>query len=392
MTKYELRRKEIKERKDEIRTLLAGDSEIENIDALTDELRGFDGELEKMEKREKALASLTAVSDDDLEERKLDAAGVKPEERKVTKGFTTEERAARGKLLKEDRSITVDNSSVVLPKHTANTINDTFNPVSTLVDRVRQMPLMGGESFEMPYVESYGVGGYTAQGIDYNDVETVFAFSPIGKTKLTAYQEWPEEVNRLADAPYEAMVVDGVRKAVRTKMSREILIGDGTTGHYVGIFDDNAAGLSTSDDLEVAAITNTLLDDIVYGYGGIEEVEDEAALILNKKDLRDFAKLRSTDGFRIHDIVRSSMNTGTIDSTPYIINSACIYLADATAGQYNMAYGPLENYMQAIFSDMEVKSSDDYKFKQGITAHRGSIFAGGNVIAKEGFLRIKKSA
>ena len=34
------------------------------------------------------------------------------------------------------------------------------------------------------------------------------------------------------------------------------------------------------------AITDETLDDIIYGYGGDEEVEDVAVLILNKKDLK----------------------------------------------------------------------------------------------------------
>lgn len=47
-----------------------------------------------------------------------------------------------------------------------------------------------------------------------------------------------------------------------------------------------------------------------------------------------------------------------------------------------MAYGPLSNYQLTIFSDMDVQRSTDFKFKQGMIAHRGSVFAGGNVISK----------
>jgi len=391
MNKWELRKQEINKRKLEIRAIVDGDQDIDDMDALDVELRAFEKELLAIEKREKASRALSVVAD--VEDRSIDSTGEGAAEVRDHAVLDLEKREARGKDLKENRSIVVGTGSVVLAQHTGNTINDTFNPVSTLVDRVRQMPLMGGESFEQPYVESYGVGGYTAQGIDYNDVETVFGFATINKTKITAYQEWPEEVQRLADAPYEAMVTQGVVKATRTKMSREILIGDGTAGRYVGIFDDGATAIDSATDLSIpAALVNTTLDDIVYGYGGIEEVEGEAVLVLNKKDLRDFAKLRSTDGKRIHEIIRTSMNSGTIDSTPYIINSACIYSGVATVGQYIMAYGPLENYMQAIFSALEVKRSDDFKFKSGITAFRGSIFAGGNVVAKNGFLRVKLAA
>lgn len=114
-------------------------------------------------------------------------------------------------------------------------------------------------------------------------------------------------------------------------------------------------------------------------------------MILNKKDLKSFATLRGDDGEKIYDVVPNG-NTGTIDGVPFIINSACKAVSDATTstGQYSMAYGPLSNYMLTIFSDLDVQRSTDFKFKQGMIAHRGSVFAGGNVVSKNGFLRVKK--
>ena len=56
-----------------------------------------------------------------------------------------------------------------------------------------------------------------------------------------------------------------------------------------------------------------------------------------------------------------------------------------------MAYGPLSNYELATFSDTDIKRSTDVKFKEGMIAHRGVVFVGGNVAAHNGFLRIKKA-
>lgn len=118
-------------------------------------------------------------------------------------------------------------------------------------------------------------------------------------------------------------------------------------------------------------------------------------LILNKKDLKAFAQLRTTDGRKLHEIkFNADGNSGTIDGIPFIINSACKAISDpaTVAGDYCMAYGPLANYMLVIFSDIEILRSTDYKFRQGVVAHRASIFVGGNVVAKNGFLRIKKAS
>ena len=56
-----------------------------------------------------------------------------------------------------------------------------------------------------------------------------------------------------------------------------------------------------------------------------------------------------------------------------------------------MAYGNLRNYKLVEFSPVEVERSEEYKFKEGMIAHRGEVFVGGNVVRKNGFLRIKKA-
>lgn len=120
-------------------------------------------------------------------------------------------------------------------------------------------------------------------------------------------------------------------------------------------------------------------------------MEDIAVLILNKKDLKKFAKLRDKQGRKVYTI-RNNGNTGTIDEVPFIINSACAEVgATADAGKYCMAYGPMSNYEVAIFSDIDAKKSEDYKFKQGQIAYRASVFMGGNVVAKNGFIRVKNA-
>ena len=101
--------------------------------------------------------------------------------------------------------------------------------------------------------------------------------------------------------------------------------------------------------------------------------------------------LRNADGKKVYE-VKAQGNTGTIDGVPYIINSACKAVSNSTTtqGQYCMAYGPLSNYELATFSETEIKRSEDSKFREGMIAHRGVVFVGGNVAAHNGFLRIKK--
>ncbi|MGE7630509.1 phage major capsid protein [Bacillus cereus] len=380
---------EILTRKSEIRSMLQSDKEVD-LTALETELRDLEETQKQIETRQRLLKEAEEINNNQMPEmRTVETFNNEPQKQDVE--LETSEK--RGQALMENRAVTVGSGNVVLPKHSATDIRPTFNEVSTLIDRVSSKTLKGGESYQQPYIKSYGEGDYTTEGNDYNTSETTFGYADITKAKVTAYSEDTEELQKLPAADYDAEVMKGITVATRKKLTREILIGTGATNRLAGIFSAAATAIDSATDLEVSAIDASTLDEIIYSYGGDEDVEDAAVLILNKLDLKAFAKLRTSDGKKVYNVV-SQGNSGTIDGVPFIINSACKAVSDAktTAGQYSMAYGPLSNYQLTIFSDMDVQRSTDFKFKQGMIAHRGSVFAGGNVISKNGFLRVKKAA
>ncbi|MBP0848910.1 phage major capsid protein [Bacillus anthracis] len=380
---------EILTRKSEIRSMLQSDKEVD-LAALETELRDLEETQKQIETRQRLLKEAEEINNNQMPEiRTVETFNNEPQKQDVE--LETSEK--RGQALMENRAVTVGSGNVVLPKHSATDIRPTFNEASTLIDRVSSKTLKGGESYQQPYIKSYGEGDYTTEGNDYNTSETTFGYADITKAKVTAYSEDTEELQKLPAADYDAEVMKGITVATRKKLTREILIGTGATNRLVGIFSAAATAIDSETDLEISAIDASTLDEIIYSYGGDEDVEDAAVLILNKLDLKSFAKLRTSDGKKVYNVV-SQGNSGTIDGVPFIINSACKAVSDAktTAGQYSMAYGPLSNYQLTIFSDMDVQRSTDFKFKQGMIAHRGSVFAGGNVISKNGFLRVKKAA
>ncbi|MFF5994799.1 phage major capsid protein [Lysinibacillus sp. KU-BSD001] len=376
-------------RKAEIRELLAGDTDV-NLDELEQELREINDKIADFEKRQQLMQQATELSGEGATaETRTIATFNTPEQAENTEEKEAEK---RGLDLLENRAVTVASSNLVLPKHTGKEINSTFNQVSTLIDRVKHTPLEGGESFARSYERGHGTGDYIAEGADYVTAETEFGYAMINKTKITAYSEETEEVKKLPAANYSGVIVTGTNKALRRKITREILIGDGTTGRLAGIFSTAATAINADTDLSIATIDENTLDNIIFAYGGDEDVEDTAVLILNKLDLKAFATLRKENGEKVYD-VKASGNTGTIDGVPFIINSACaaISKADTATGAYSMAYGPLSNYELVTFSPTDIQRSTDYKFKQGMIAHRGSVFVGGNVVAQNGFLRVKKA-
>lgn len=391
--------KDLKARLKELNSF-AENEEGEALDQILEEADIINGILQDARARQRlaTMASEAGASDDDAKkgEGSNGALDQISERGKNIKNGNTVKFAA--KLVSKKIKNALSTAQTVLPSHEASDLKPTFNDVSSLIDRVKTIPLPGGETYQRGYVESYGDGaGTSEEGADYNPTEPKFGYVTIKKEKITAYTEEPEEMIKLPDADYDGVVESSVTMAIRRYISRQILIGDGTTSKLKGIFynpvQENEQVIDPKTDITtITEIASDTLDEIIYSYGGEEEVEDIAVLILNKKDLKAFAKLRDKQGRKVYTIVNHG-NTGTIDGVPYIINSACKAISDpaTAAGSYEMAYGPLENYELAIFSDIDARKSTDYKFKQGQVAYRADIFVGGSVASKNGFIRVKKA-
>lgn len=371
------RKQEIEARLTEIRGLANSENDVEKLTAYETEVDALQEERSMIEKK-LALANKTEFKSVHIETEK--------------KGRTTEELEARGKAIKEGRTITVDSDEILLPTHTAGTIADVpFKEVSNIVDKVHSVNLNGGETYKKSFVKNHGEAGLTKEGEAYTETEPEYGYCTITKVKVTAYTEITEELEKLPALPYQAEVLKNINVSLRKKFSQQIIKGAGDSNTFTGIFSDKAVALADSTALELSEITDTTLDDIVFSYGGDEDVADGAVLILNKNDLRAFAKLRTKEGRKVHVI---DYKACTIDGIPYVINSHCKAISDSNTavGEYSMAYGSLQNYEVPIFSKVEIGKSTDYKFKDGIICYKASVFAGGNVVGYNGFLRIKKKA
>lgn len=372
----EVRKKEIAERLMEIRGLAEKEEDLV--------------ELEKLEKETDALNEERDLIDKKLVmKRKFETAPLVQtrDDVQVNKEFEQ-----RGMDLKEGRTVTVTSSNVLLPQHINPEIGGyPFREVSTLVDKVRVVNLEGGETYKKSFIKSHGTGGLTAEADPYTTAEPTFGYATITKVKVTAYAEITEELEKLPALQYSREVLHGINIALRKKISQQILRGAGSTNTFKGIFANDVEALADNTDVEISKIDDTTLDEIIYAYGGDEEVEGGAALILNKNDLRAFANLRTSEGRKVHIVDYSA---STIDGIPYVINSNCGSIADpnTTEGTYCIAYGALTNYEVPVFSPVEIAKSTDYKFKDGIISYKASVFTGGNVVGYKGFLRIKKKA
>ena len=368
-----LRKKEIEDRLTEIRGMVEKEEDIKKLEEMEKETDKLQEERSMIEKK----MSLTKMTEIPMISTKN-----KAEQRDILE--------KRGKDLMENRTIKVSSDEVLLPEHVDSTLAPyPFKPVSELVDRVHTINLQGGETYTKSYVKSYGEAGTTEEGASYTETEPHYGYVTIPKVKVTAYTEITEELEKLPAINYQAEVIKNINISLRKKISQQIIKGDGTTNNFTGIFSDKADALKDQADLEISAIDENTLDDIVFAYGGDEAIENGACLIINKNDLRAFAKLRTKEGRKVHNIDYVNQ---TIDGIPYVLNGNCSALSDPSTGTgtYCIAYGSLLNYEVPIFSNVEIGKSTDYKFKDGIICYKASVFTGGNVVGYKGFVRVKK--
>ena len=372
----ELRRKEIEILLTEIRSLVDNEGDLEKLETLESETSTLQEERSMIDKK-MSIATKTEIKPIIIDNRTQ---------------IDKEKLELRGQQLREKRVIQVSSQEILLPEHTASGLAPVpFVQVSSLVDRVNVINLNGGETYKKSFVKENGIAGTTLEGQPYSETEPAFGYLTISKVKLTVYTEITEELEKLPSIPYQAEVLRNINLSLKKRISQQILLGTGNTNTFTGIFSENAIALADKGALEIVAITDSTLDDIIFAYGGDEEVEGGAVLILNKADLRAFAGLKASDGKKVHTI--DTINR-TIDGIPYVINGNCSALSNAAtpANSYCIAYGSLKNYEVPIFSPIEISKSTDYKFKDGIISFKASLFTGGNVVGYNGFLRIKKKA
>lgn len=412
----------LKEKKEELREKIneaKDENELAELRKQIEVLEDLEVEKQEEEKDEKVdERNLLKGASQRLEERKLDDSEVreieKPnkEERKVDEKQLIEERARAlkdGEAVKiafdngEQRSVTVSGGTILVPKKYKNEISESFNSVSGMVDMLNTVPLNGGESYSVAFEKGYGEGDYTTEGGEYHDIDVETDYVETGRAKITSYIEVTKEVKKLPSSNYLALISKRVTSAIKKKIGAQAIVGAGTTNTIKGIYNADTKVMPTAtgktSDIELSGIDSDTLNEITFAYGGNEDVEAPQTLILSKEDLKEFAKVKTTDGKFVYSITKNGAR-GTISykegglAVPFVINSACNSISNAktTAGKYTMIYGSLMDFELPVFSDLEVQESTDYQFKKGMICYRADAIIGGTVSKYNGFVRVKKVA
>ena len=303
-----------------------------------------------------------------------------------------------------EKSVTLATGTLAQPTGAGTNIRDPLgNGVGAIIDQVYVQDLTGMASYLEPYVisefDASGADVATAAGTARTaSRDPTFGVAKIAPYELTTTSYVDRNISRLTPANYYAKVHAMAIRAMRRDTVKMIFNGDGqSTPDMYGIKNaKNMAGNPIFATVNVAEVGPDLLTDLMFAYGGDEELGGNCRLYLNKKDLQALGKLRGTnEKRRLFDIVpdAGNPNTGTIREggtiVPYSIASNLTALSSSSAGSsaiQTMVYGDPMNYELGLFGDYTVRVDESVKAVERMLTILGDAMVGGNLIVDKGFV------
>ena len=300
------------------------------------------------------------------------------------------------------KQITLATGTIVQPTGAGANIRDPLgNVVSSIVDEVYVQDLTGMSAFLEPYVinEVDAKGGKvatTAGTARTVSTDPKFGVAKISPYELTVTTYVDRNISRLSPANYYEKIRSMAMRAMRRKLSDLIVNGDGQgSPDMFGIKNaKNVAEENIFAALEITGgVTENLLTELFFAYGGDETIGANARLYCNKKDLRALGKIRGAqDKKRVFDIQPEggNPNRGMISDggtmIPYAINSFLTALDGAGTSAQTMVYGDPMNYELGLFGEFTIRVDESVKAVERMFTILGDAMVGGNLVVDKGFV------
>ena len=300
------------------------------------------------------------------------------------------------------KQITLATGTIVQPTGAGANIRDGLgNAVSSIVDEVYVQDLTGMGAFLEPYVISEvdakgGKVATTAGTARTASTDPKFGVAKISPYELTVTSYVDRNISRLSPASYYEKIRSMAMRAMRRKLSELIVNGDGQgSPDMFGIKNaKNVASENIFAALEITGgVTENLLTELFFAYGGDETIGANARLYCNKADLRALGKIRGAqDKKRVFDIQPEggNPNRGMISDggtmMPYAINSFLTALDGAGASAQTMVYGDPMNYELGLFGEFTVRVDESVKAVERMYTILGDAMVGGNLVVDKGFV------
>ena len=303
-----------------------------------------------------------------------------------------------------EKSVTLATGTLAQPTGAGTDIRDALGyGVGAIIDQVYVQDLNGMSAYLEPYVisepDAKGAKVTTAAGTARAaSDDPQLGVAKIAPYELTTTSYVDRNISRLTPANYYAKIFAMAMKSMRRSTVGMIFNGDGqATNDMFGVKTaKNMAGSPIYASLDVEEVGPDLLTELMFAYGGDEELGGNCRLYLNKKDLLALGKLRGTnEKRRLFDIVpdAANPNTGTIREggtiVPYSIASNLTALSGASQGSsaiQTMVYGDPTNYELGLFGPYTVRVDESVKAVERMLTILGDAMVGGNLIVDKGFV------
>lgn len=217
------------------------------------------------------------------------------------------------------------------------------------------------------------------------DPASAFGYVDIQPSDVDVLAYISKKVRKQSPLQYEAKTLKAARTALIKKLSKKIVdaVYASELASKVSFAKDTTNGAKIGPDT---------LRKIALGYGGDEGVGG-GVLVLSKEDLIAFGDVRGTNEKKaIYEITPDTAdeNTGTIKEgglvVRYFINKNCnVFQGNKSATANTMLYGNLKNIKMGVWGDIEVSTSEDYKFAEGMLTVLGEAEVGVDLVVKNGF-------
>ncbi|MGN1025518.1 MAG: phage major capsid protein [Faecousia sp.] len=278
----------------------------------------------------------------------------------------------------QTRSHLISSGTLAQPTVTAG-INDIPGAkYSSIIDLVRVVNCVGMGTHRVAYVDADAAAaedqteGQAAAAVALGN----FNFVDIKPTDVAVLDYISKQAKKQTNLQYASKVREQAVIALRRKAAAIVTAA--------------LAASALNTVVSGSAIDAKTLRTMALSYGGDESTIGGAHLILNKADLIKFGDVRGTNEKKaLYEITPDSNgNTGIIKegglSVRYVINSN---VAEGT-----LFYGNLQALELDLFSDYEVKVSEDFAFDKLMDTIRGDVELGAAVIAKGAFIKYTTTA
>ena len=390
MTIKEMMMSDIEERMAAIKTEM--ESRDADLDALTEEVR----QLKERRAELEAQAEKRRKLEDDVREngvttRKLKDLGGENEAEVRAKKFA--ETGKTNVKSEEVRSVLVSGGKLATPTQVSGINDSVGKKVSSIIDLVKIVNCTGMGSNKIAYIDTDAAAadGQT-EGEAATNKEPTFGFVTITPDSVAVLSYISKQAKKQTPLAYQQKVHEQALTSLRKKAA--ILV---TTALKKSTLNESVAATVTGSK---GVIDEKTLRKITLAYGGDESVVGGAVLFLNKLDLIAFGDVRGTNEKKaVYEIEpdTDNPNTGIIKdgglSVRYCINSnltACAGTAQsASADTLTMFYGNPQCFELDLFSDYEIRISEDFAFDKLMDTIRGDVEIGGDVVVKNGFVALK---